>query len=188
MPYQTRISASPHEIRSDIAVSRSVRRFIAYFLLWLLCALLSYWTAVFYLPHTPDIVYRLSFCDTPQSTAAWLELLIGWLSGCITQLCLIFFGTISFFPAFFTGAVAIWRGFCMGSSVWLFTHTSVSMDSTSGISLFLTMYFVLSILFLFYGTMERHSRFLNRIPGFLLLSGVSFCLYLTPLLSTVIFL
>ncbi len=169
-------------------ISVSTRRFLTLFLIWLLCALLLYPVAAFLFADAPYTVYRLACPLTPDSFAHWLRLLTGWLSGLSAQLVLIFLGTISRFPLVCSGLIAAWRGCCMGALLWLCTHTSLSFGSVSDASLFLCVYFVLSALLLFYGALERHTRFLDRLPGFLLLSGTAFCLYLAPLLCAVIFL
>ena len=76
----------------------------------------------------------------------------------------------------------------MGCLLWLFTHASVSLGNAAGGTLFLSVYFALSVLLLFYGALERRSSLLSRLPGFLLVSGIAFCLYAAPLFSAVIFL
>lgn len=172
---------------SDAAVSRSMRRFVAFFLLLILCAALSYWLAELFFPLTPGTSYRLTHCDTPQSIYAWARCVSEWLSGTAGQLLFLFLGTVSFFPSFFSGTVAVWRGFCLGGVLWMYTHSSVQLGNAGG-ALFLSAYFAVSALLLFYGTLERKLSFWERIPGFLLTSGVCFSIYLVPLFSAVIFL
>ena len=172
----------------DTAAARVTRRFITCFLLWLLCAVLTYCTAAFFMPGSPDIVYRLSTCQTPQDPMGLARLVTGWTACLAGQLFFVFLGTISHFPTVWSGAIAIWRGGMMGCLLWLFAHASVSMGNASGGTLFLSVYFAISVLLFFYGALERRSSLLCRLPGFLLVSGIAFCLYVAPLLSAVIFL
>ena len=172
----------------DNAVARITRRFIGCFLLWLLCAVLTYCTAAFFVPGSPDIVYRLSTCQTPRNPLELARLVTGWTAGLAGQLFFVFLGTTSHFPLLWNGAVAVWRGGMMGCLLWLFTHASVSLGNAAGGPLFLSVYFALSVLLLFYGALERRSSLLCRLPGFLLVSGIAFCLYVAPLFSAVIFL
>ena len=76
----------------------------------------------------------------------------------------------------------------MGSLLWLFPHASVTLGNARGGTAFLTMYFAVTVLLFFYSAQERRTALLYRIPGFLLLSGTVFCLYLAPLYTAAIFL
>lgn len=172
----------------DTTIARVMRRFIACFLLWMFCAILAYCTAPFFIPGASDIVYRLVTCQTPQSPMDMARLITKWTAGIAGQLFFVFLGTTSHFPTVWTGTIAIWRGGMMGCLLWLFTHSSVSMGNASAGTLFLSVYFALSVLLLFYGALEQRSPLLCRLPGFFLVSGIAFCLYIAPLYSAVIFL
>ncbi len=170
------------------SVNAFARRFIVLLLIWMLCAILAYSAAAFLLPVSPQTVFGLAPCDTPATTAGWLRLCTDWLSSVIGQLLFAFLGTTGAFSVWFGGILAIWRGFSMGSLLWLFTHASVTLGNARGGTAFLTMYFAVTVLLFFYSAQERRTSLLYRIPGFLLLSGTVFCLYLTPLYTAAIFL
>ena len=187
MPY-TPQTVSPSIAADGAVLSRFARRFIALVLIGMLCAILAYSAAAFLLPVPPRTVFSLATCDTPASVTDWLRLCTGWLSGVIGQLLFVFLGTTGAFSVWFGSLIAIWRGFVMGSLLWLFMHTSIQTGNVNGDTAFLLAYFAVTVLLFFYIARERRASLFERLPGFLLLSGTVFCLYFVPLYTAVIFL